>query len=85
MLCSSGQLLEQVSVGLVCPHGVRPRVCRSECLRASCQAHSDAVCVADPCNECRVTFYRWVVNNTLQHYRVQTVPLVLCVGVICLK
>ncbi|KAK8392409.1 hypothetical protein O3P69_014644 [Scylla paramamosain] len=54
---NNGQLLEQVSVGLVCPHGVRPRICRSECLHASCQAHPDAVCVADPCNDCRVTFY----------------------------
>lgn len=48
-------------MGLVCPRGVRPRVCHLECLRTSCQAHPDAVCVADPCNDCRVTFYRWVL------------------------
>lgn len=35
-------------------------MCRSECLRASCHSHPDAVCVADPCNDCRVSFYRWV-------------------------
>lgn len=55
----TGQILEQVSVGFVCPRGVRGQVCRGECLRASCPAHPDAVCVADPCNECRVNFYRW--------------------------
>ncbi|KAK4325646.1 hypothetical protein Pmani_003739 [Petrolisthes manimaculis] len=54
---SNGQILEQVSVGFVCPRGVRGQVCHGECLRASCPAHPDAVCVADPCNECRVTFY----------------------------
>lgn len=55
---TTGQILEQVSVGFVCPRGVRGQVCRRECLRASCPAHPDAVCVADPCNECRVNFYR---------------------------
>ncbi|ROT64288.1 hypothetical protein C7M84_017796 [Penaeus vannamei] len=53
----NGQILEQVSVGFVCPRGARARVCRSECLRASCHSHPDAVCVADPCNDCRVSFY----------------------------
>ncbi|XP_071535769.1 uncharacterized protein [Panulirus ornatus] len=53
----NGQILEQVSVGFVCPRGIRPRVCKNECLHASCHSHPDAVCVADPCNDCRVTFY----------------------------
>ncbi|XP_066984826.1 uncharacterized protein [Macrobrachium rosenbergii] len=53
----NGQILEQVSIGFVCQQGVRPRVCKDECLRASCHSHPDAVCVADPCNDCRVTFY----------------------------
>ncbi|XP_042879578.1 uncharacterized protein LOC122258000 [Penaeus japonicus] len=53
----NGQILEQVSVGFVCPRGARSKVCRSECLRASCHSHPDAVCVADPCNDCRVSFY----------------------------
>nr|XP_053652019.1 LOW QUALITY PROTEIN: uncharacterized protein LOC128702033 [Cherax quadricarinatus] len=53
----NGQILEQVSVGFVCARGVRARVCKNECRHASCHSHPDAVCVADPCNDCRVTFY----------------------------
>uniref|UniRef100_A0A6A7FYZ2 Amyloid beta A4 protein n=1 Tax=Hirondellea gigas TaxID=1518452 RepID=A0A6A7FYZ2_9CRUS len=55
----NGQILEQVSQGEVCPSrpGVAPQVCRDECLTASCAAHPDAVCVADPCNHCQVSFY----------------------------
>ncbi|KAK7082228.1 hypothetical protein SK128_021740, partial [Halocaridina rubra] len=53
----NGQILEQVSIGSVCDRGVRPRVCKDECLRATCHSHPDAVCVADPCNDCRITFY----------------------------
>ncbi|CAL4169856.1 unnamed protein product, partial [Meganyctiphanes norvegica] len=53
----NGQILEQVSVGPVCPKGIRPRVCKDECLRSACPTHPDAICVADPCNDCRATYY----------------------------
>lgn len=33
-----------------------PRVCTDECLRSECPSHPDAVCVADPCDDCRVRF-----------------------------
>ncbi|XP_043224017.1 uncharacterized protein LOC122382571 isoform X1 [Amphibalanus amphitrite] len=52
-----GSLLERQSLSPVCPAGVTPKVCRHECLRAACPGHEDAVCVADPCNNCQTTFY----------------------------
>ena len=56
--CSpSGTVLEQRALGPVCADpAVQPQVCRHQCLEAKCPHHPDAVCVADPCDNCRVSF-----------------------------
>lgn len=56
--CSpNGTILEQRALGPVCADAsIEARVCRDECLHARCPAHPDAVCVADPCDQCRVSF-----------------------------
>lgn len=42
---------------------VQPMVCRHECLNAKCLSHSEAICVADPCNSCSVSFHKYVVKQ----------------------
>lgn len=56
--CSpNGTILEQRALGPVCADlNAKAKVCRDECLTASCPAHADAICVADPCDGCRVSF-----------------------------
>uniref|UniRef100_T1JEZ8 Uncharacterized protein n=1 Tax=Strigamia maritima TaxID=126957 RepID=T1JEZ8_STRMM len=56
--CSpEGEVLERDETLDVCPNGRwKPRVCKDECLNAYCEAHPDAVCLADPCNNCKVSF-----------------------------
>jgi len=56
--CSpSGTILEQRALGPVCNDAsVRPMVCRDQCLNARCPYHPDAICVTDPCDQCRVSF-----------------------------
>ena len=60
--CSpNGTILEQRALGPVCSDpSVKGRVCRNECLNARCPAHPDAICAADPCNDCRVSFFNSV-------------------------
>ncbi|KAB7506063.1 Kunitz-type serine protease inhibitor bitisilin-3, partial [Armadillidium nasatum] len=53
----NGQILEQMSIGYVCPKGIQPMVCTDECEHAVCSTHPDSVCIADPCNQCQVSFY----------------------------
>ena len=43
----------------VCASHLQPKICRNECLQAKCLAHPDAICVANPCDSCSVTFYRF--------------------------
>ncbi|XP_045033793.1 LOW QUALITY PROTEIN: uncharacterized protein LOC116929499 [Daphnia magna] len=56
--CSpNGTVLEQRALGPICPDpSVQPTVCRDQCLHARCPFHPDALCVADPCNNCKVAF-----------------------------
>jgi hypothetical protein len=56
--CSpNGTVLEQRALGPICPDpSVQPTVCRDECLHARCPFHPDAICVADPCDGCKVAF-----------------------------
>ncbi|KZS10461.1 putative Protein ACP24A4 [Daphnia magna] len=56
--CSpNGAVLEQRALGPICPDpSVQPTVCRDQCLHARCPFHPDALCVADPCNNCKVSF-----------------------------
>jgi hypothetical protein len=56
--CSpNGTVLEQRALGPICPDpSVQPTVCRDECLHARCPFHPDAICVADPCDDCKVAF-----------------------------
>ncbi|CAG0879216.1 unnamed protein product [Darwinula stevensoni] len=53
-----GRIVKRNSLGPVCPHGGGggARVCQEECLRVRCPAHPDAICVASPCNGCKVKF-----------------------------
>lgn len=48
----NGTITKRVSSGDICPEGQAPKVCRDECSLATCFAHPDAMCVADPCNKC---------------------------------
>ena len=52
---------------LVCSNGEQPKICDQSCLRADCdlpESPEDAkfrgfpICQADPCNDCKVTFWR---------------------------
>ncbi|UYV78374.1 hypothetical protein LAZ67_16001118 [Cordylochernes scorpioides] len=52
----NGTVLHRDPIGPVCLDGGQPRVCKSECLSATCHLHPDAICVADPCRGCQVTF-----------------------------
>ena len=56
--CSpSGTILEQRALGPVCSDAsVQPMVCRDQCINARCPYHPKAICVADPCDQCRVSF-----------------------------
>ena len=56
--CSpNGTVLEQRALGPICADpSVQPAVCRDQCLHARCPFHPDALCVADPCNQCKVSF-----------------------------
>ena len=65
--CSpNGTVLEQRALGPVCQDpNVQPSVCRDECLTARCPFHPDAICVADPCNRCAVSFVD-AAGNPLQ-------------------
>ena len=58
LLKNSGRIVKRNSLGPVCPHGGGggARVCQEECLRVRCPAHPDAICVASPCNGCKVKF-----------------------------
>jgi hypothetical protein len=56
--CSpNGTVLEQRAVGPVCADpAIRPTICTDQCLNARCPFRPDALCVADPCDNCRVSF-----------------------------
>lgn len=56
--CSlNGVILERQARGPVCTDSaVAHRVCTNECLNAECPSRPDAICLADPCDNCRVTF-----------------------------
>ncbi|XP_037073355.1 uncharacterized protein LOC119094399 [Pollicipes pollicipes] len=70
-----GNVVERQALSPVCDSEVAPRVCRHECLRAACPGHTDAVCVADPCNNCHVTFFS-VTGREVQCDRPCSQPVV---------
>lgn len=54
----NGSILHREETGPVCRDpNVTPRVCRSECRQAQCFQHPNAMCVADPCDNCTVHFF----------------------------
>ncbi|XP_067130970.1 uncharacterized protein [Centruroides vittatus] len=54
---TDGQIIKRRSVGPICPDANQvPHVCKNECMKATCTAHPDAICIADPCDECSVIF-----------------------------
>ncbi|OQR74224.1 hypothetical protein BIW11_09215 [Tropilaelaps mercedesae] len=52
----NGTITKKESFGDVCPKGQTAKVCRDECSSSICFGHPDAMCVADPCNECAIHF-----------------------------
>ena len=67
--CSpNGTVLEQRALGAICPHdpSAVPSVCKDECLTARCPFHPEAVCVADPCNGCAVSFIHPETGKALE-------------------
>uniref|UniRef100_A0A2R5L5B6 Uncharacterized protein n=1 Tax=Ornithodoros turicata TaxID=34597 RepID=A0A2R5L5B6_9ACAR len=54
----NGTILHREQLGPVCQNpNVTPRICRHECREARCFQHPNAMCVADPCDNCRVHFF----------------------------
>ncbi|XP_023226834.1 uncharacterized protein LOC111627489 [Centruroides sculpturatus] len=53
-----GTIKERKEIGPVCLSSNKvPKVCKDECLKAFCHQHPLAICKADPCNDCAISFY----------------------------
>lgn len=54
---TDGQIIKRKSIGSICSDENKvPQVCKTECIKAICPQHPNAICIADPCNECSVIF-----------------------------
>lgn len=61
----NGRIASESDKVAVCADKSVPAICARSCHEAKCEAAGFKICVADPCNNCKVTFY------TMNHKEVQ--------------
>ncbi|XP_076334599.1 uncharacterized protein LOC143238336 [Tachypleus tridentatus] len=79
VLCDrDGNILKQEEKQPVCPGSNHsPKVCTDECLSRHCPLHPNSVCVADPCNNCSISFVNFDNKevNCEESFRMVTPPI----------
>lgn len=54
---ANGTIVYQKHRGPVCSDPkIIPRVCKEQCVKATCPQHPEAICLADPCHDCAISF-----------------------------